>query len=517
MSTLGSLMALLGDTGIKPYNEQELTANRIQFGNTQNQTQLLELADLKRQQETAARVRQAIQQDPSRILGGGGGGSLLASPALTAGGPMTQQVFGPGGMGPMQQVPAYPDASRYAGVSPQGGGPIPPDVASQVMPTVTPPGGAQSTLAGLAPQPRPDPLEAMFRTDSDAGLKLLDMRAKIQTQRLETGERIAGSIGRIAQGVNDQASLDQAREDIGRIDPRAAAQLPQFYSKAAMEPFIARALSVKDRLTLQIADQQAQAEAVKAQADMLKARQQASTDAIKLGEVEYKETPQGWIAVPKYPGANGTPGVGGTPVTVGGQPVTSGQEQQRLSEQTQQQRSAEFQLQGEYNKLAQPYREVRDAMGRIEAAGTTPTAAGDAALLTAYMKMLDPSTGVRNEEIRNAENVGGLPQRALGWLEWLKGGAPLQESVRKDFLDRAKKLYAQYQNDYEQTATQYREQATRQGLDPRNVVQDYRSTTPAGGRGTTVTEADIAATVQASGKTRQQVLDALKAKGYTVR
>ena len=49
-------------------------------------------------------------------------------------------------------------------------------------------------------------------------------------------------------------------------------------------------------------------------------------------------------------------------------------------------------------------------------------------------------------------------------------------------MDRAKKLYEQYQKDYEQNATQYREQAQRQGLDPRNVVQGYRSTTPGGGR-----------------------------------
>jgi hypothetical protein len=247
--------------------------NVAQGGRLTNQTALITLEDLKRQQASAARLRQALQQDPALVLGGGGGGGpLLASPALTAGGPMTQQAFGPGGMGPTQQVPGGQDLSRYAGVSPQGGGPIPPEVAAQVLPTVTPPGGPQSTLAGLAPPPRQDPLEALFRTDPDAGLKLLDMRTKLQTQRLETGEKIAGSIGRIAQGVNDQASLDQAREEIGQIDPRAAAQLPKFYSKAAMEPFIQRALDVKTSQELKIKDLNAQAEAVKAQADVMKAR-----------------------------------------------------------------------------------------------------------------------------------------------------------------------------------------------------------------------------------------------------
>ena len=97
MSTLGSLMLALGDTGIKPYNEQELIENRIRSGNLQNQTGLLELAALTRQQETAARTRQALQENPGLVLGGGG--STLASPALTmpqGGAPMTQQTVMPG-------------------------------------------------------------------------------------------------------------------------------------------------------------------------------------------------------------------------------------------------------------------------------------------------------------------------------------------------------------------------------------------------------------------------------------
>jgi hypothetical protein len=275
MSTIASLLGLM-DPGIKPWSEGEDSVNRAARGRQLTQTGLIELEEKRRLQEADALVRQRIQQDPGilGIGGGGGGGPLLASPALTAGGgPMTQQAFGPGGMGPTQQVPGGQDLSRHAGVSPQGGGPIPPDVAAQVMPTVTPPGGGpQSTIGGLSPQPRQDPLEAIFRQNPDAGLKILDMRTKLQTQRLEMGEKIAGSIGRIAQGVSDQASLDQARQDIGQIDPRAAAQLPQFYSKAAMEPFIQRAVDVKSSLTLKIADQQAQAEAVKAQAELARAR-----------------------------------------------------------------------------------------------------------------------------------------------------------------------------------------------------------------------------------------------------
>ena len=70
MSTIGSLLALM-DPNIKPYNEQELTENRIRFGNTQNQTELVRLAELKRQQEEEEAARQWMMQHPDAILQGG--------------------------------------------------------------------------------------------------------------------------------------------------------------------------------------------------------------------------------------------------------------------------------------------------------------------------------------------------------------------------------------------------------------------------------------------------------------
>ena len=319
-------------------------------------------------------------------------------------------------------------------------------------------GPPQSTIASLgqpqsAAQAPQSPLLEMARRDPRAAMMLQqqmqtqqDRQWKMQEQGLSNRIKVVDYLGRMAQGATDQDSWTQLRAEADRIDPGSGGRLPQQYSKEVKDRVVAQALAVKESMTLQVADLASQRTALAAQHKLVTDQQQhverMGLEREKLGQ----------------------------------------QQTQQQQTQQQQTRGAEFQLQGEYNKLAQPYREVRDAMGRIAAAGTSPTAAGDAALLTAYMKMLDPTTGVRNEEIRNAENVGGLPQRARGWLEWLKGGAPLGDDVRKDFMDRAKKLYEQYQKDYEQVGTQYREQAERQGLNPRNVVQDYRSTTPGGGR-----------------------------------
>lgn len=276
MSTLGSLMLALAEPGITPYHEQELTATRIQSGRTANQTALIELENLRRTQETAARMRQYYQAHPEELLGGGGGGPQSTISSLgPGGGPMTQQPFGPGGMGPPQPVPGGQDLSRYAGVSPQGGGPLPPDVAAQVRPTVTP---RQSTLGSLQPpapgqgQAPPDQIEALMRVDPDAAFQVMGQRFKLQEQRLGWGEKIAASIGRIFQGVHDQASLEQARDEVRQIDPKAAAALPQFYSKEAMEPVMARALDMQTAQTLKIQDLKAQSSAVQAQADLARAR-----------------------------------------------------------------------------------------------------------------------------------------------------------------------------------------------------------------------------------------------------
>jgi hypothetical protein len=242
---------------IKPYSQSLLDANRLQGGNIHNQTALLQLAEMRRQQEAAALARAEFQQDPSLLLGGGGPQSTLGDPALamaSGGGPMTQQTVMPGmAPQPPQQVPGGIDLSRFAQGPPGGAGPG---------------GQAQSTIESLGgpPQPQPQRLEALMRQNPDAAMQVMQQQLKMQEQQLGMREKVAGAIGRMLQGVNDQASLDQARDDIRQISARTAAQLPPFYSKEALEPFIERALSVKEAQTLKIQDLQAQADAVKAQA-----------------------------------------------------------------------------------------------------------------------------------------------------------------------------------------------------------------------------------------------------------
>ena len=259
MSTIGGLYLSQFETV-----DYAQAMNRGILGATQQvqgQTNLLALADLERAQQTAARVRQYYQEHPEEALGFSqgqgqpqsilGGGGMPQGPP---GRPMTQQTFG-GGQPPgqPQQVPGGQDLSRYAQVSPQGGGPIPPNVMGQVMPTVTPP--MQSTLGGPGPQQGPAPQDRMLalgRIDPDAMLAIQERKFKIQEGNLNRDITRAEYVGRILQGVTNQENYGPAKEEIRRHFPQLAVQLPPVYSKEALAPFITQAVDVKTNADLRI-------------------------------------------------------------------------------------------------------------------------------------------------------------------------------------------------------------------------------------------------------------------------
>ena len=257
---MGTVIGGLLMPQFKPYDvggtlEQ---ANRIAGAQTTNQTNLLTLADLKAKQAAEAVVFEQIKNNPevARQLFGGGPvlGSLMQPQAPPGAGPITQS---PPGGGPAQQIPAYPDASRYANVPPASGGPIPPGMAQQLQPQVTPP---QSTIASLGPAGQPqmqapqNPVLEMARTDPRAAMLLQQQiqgrqlnQLTMQEKQLDIGVKVAEGVARQMQNVTDQASLDEARARLQQIHPQAAAQLPQFYNTAAIEALQQRGIAMADQ------------------------------------------------------------------------------------------------------------------------------------------------------------------------------------------------------------------------------------------------------------------------------
>ena len=262
MSTIASLIALM-DPSAGPYSEDRETLGRIAHNRQLTETGLLQLADLKRKQAAEQEMFAAIQQNPAlaqQFFGGGGGpvlGSLQTPPGgPPGGGPMTQQTTMPG------QPPSAPQ------VVPGG----------QNLSQFATQGAPQSTIASLGPQPqvpmqppRNPVLEMAQRSPQAAFLMQQQMEAreaqqfKMQEQRLKMGTAAVEHVGQLAQGVTDQASLDAMRADLVSSGlGKYAAQLPQFYAKGAMEPFIEKAKSVLESQKLQVQDLTAQAALMKA-------------------------------------------------------------------------------------------------------------------------------------------------------------------------------------------------------------------------------------------------------------
>lgn len=122
------------------------------------------------------------------------------------------------------------------------------------------------------------------------------------------------------------------------------------------------------------------------------------------------------------------------------------------------------------------YPEIVDQVSRIEAGAKDPTAAGDIAILFNFMKMLDPSSVVRESEYATAASAGSLMARAQAAMNRVSNGQRLSQAQRDDFVNTARKLFQSVSPRYETIIKNYEDTARRYGLDPQNVVSGVGNT-----------------------------------------
>lgn len=130
-------------------------------------------------------------------------------------------------------------------------------------------------------------------------------------------------------------------------------------------------------------------------------------------------------------------------------------------------------LRHEFQMLARPYFDVRDAFSRIQASSQQPSAAGDLALIFNFMKMLDPGSVVREGEFATAANARGVPDAIQQLYNRLISGERLTVAQRGDFVNQAQLLMAVQERQYTAIQRQYGSIAQRLGLDPNNIMIDF--------------------------------------------
>lgn len=123
------------------------------------------------------------------------------------------------------------------------------------------------------------------------------------------------------------------------------------------------------------------------------------------------------------------------------------------------------------------YQAVRNSYERVrssaEMGSKNPDAAGasDLSLIFAYMKMLDPTSVVREGEQASASNVGGVPAQVMNTYNSLINGGKLTEGVRQQFVQSADAIYKDAASNLDAANSQFSTRAQGWNVDPSNFIQ----------------------------------------------
>lgn len=115
---------------------------------------------------------------------------------------------------------------------------------------------------------------------------------------------------------------------------------------------------------------------------------------------------------------------------------------------------------------------IRDAKERIDTAKANASPANDLALIFSYMKLLDPTSVVREGEFANAENSGSIPERIRAQYNKALEGERLTKEQREDFASSATGIYDKKKKNYEKAVEFYKKQAEIDGIPTDRVLRD---------------------------------------------
>ena len=116
------------------------------------------------------------------------------------------------------------------------------------------------------------------------------------------------------------------------------------------------------------------------------------------------------------------------------------------------------------------YPELRKQWENMKMAGET--GAGDISIMYSYIKMLDPTTAVREGELALGDKAAGLPNNVVKTYNRLvsKKGAALSPELRKQYLQEGATIYNNVAKKQKELNAFYTGLATDSGADPKKVI-----------------------------------------------
>jgi hypothetical protein len=125
----------------------------------------------------------------------------------------------------------------------------------------------------------------------------------------------------------------------------------------------------------------------------------------------------------------------------------------------------------EFTKQSGDFIKIRSSFNKIKSA--SDTGAGDVSLIFAFMKIIDPGSTVRESEFATAEQTAGIPTRIVTLYNKALEGDRLGPTQRANFKAEARNLFGAQLEIQRQLEGVFRGLATRQKIDPNNVVIDF--------------------------------------------
>ncbi len=142
----------------------------------------------------------------------------------------------------------------------------------------------------------------------------------------------------------------------------------------------------------------------------------------------------------------------------------------------------EDKLRNEYVTRTKDYTEMTRQMQNITASAADTTGASDIALVTSFMKMLDPGSVVRETEFATARDTAGLYDQLGNRLQKLQQGSFLSPEQRKAYVELSKK-YMDASNKHESNVRDHLgRSADTYGLNKENIFPGQSSSSPSAPR-----------------------------------
>ena len=154
------------------------------------------------------------------------------------------------------------------------------------------------------------------------------------------------------------------------------------------------------------------------------------------------------------------------------------QQSQTLSDEREQRRESaqlkrqETGLRGEHQRQSKNFITQRNNLAELEAA-SKGGAVADHSLIFKYLKVLDPTSTVREGEFATVQNTTGLPDRVKNYLKQVWSGQKLTPKQRQEIVDQSRAQFGVAQGHQQRLDEEYRRLSAGQGLDPDRVVLDY--------------------------------------------